>query len=76
MQLLKLCPGISVLCFCVEVQEVVSSIVGCYCACVQRMAVEVQTELDHDTIFEAMADAMTSSAAVQVQELMTETGTH
>ena len=61
----------------VEVQEVVSSIVGCYCARVQRTAAaEVQAELDNDTIFQAMADAMTTGAAVQVQELMTETGMH
>lgn len=56
-------------------QEVVSTIVGCYCARLQRMATaEVQAELQHDTIFQAMADAMTTGAAVQVQELMTETG--
>lgn len=53
----------------------VSSIVGCYSARVQRMAAaEVQAELDHDSVFQAMADALTTSAAVQVQELMTETG--
>lgn len=59
------------------VQEVVSSIVGCYHACVQKMVTPGRrAELDKETIFDALADAMTQSAAVQVAELMTETGMH
>lgn len=59
------------------VQEVVSSIVGCYYACVQKMATPgMRAELDKETIFDALADAMTPSAAVPVAELMTETGMH
>ena len=57
------------------VQEVVGSIVACYRARVQRMsASDMRAELDKDTIFDALADAMTPGAAVQVVELMTETG--
>lgn len=56
-------------------QEVVSSIVGCYCARVQRLQTAgMQDLLARDSIFAALADAMTASAAVQVAELMTETG--
>ena len=59
------------------VQEVVSSIVACYCARVQRTAAaDMQAELGTDTIFDALADAMTPSAAVQPAELITETGMH
>lgn len=39
-------------------------------------AAEVQAELDQDTIFAAVADAMSTSAAVQMEQLMTETGMH
>lgn len=58
-------------------QEVVGSIVGCYCARVQQMAAShMWAQLDKDTIFVALADAMTPGAAVQEAELMTETGMH
>ena len=59
------------------VQEVVGSIVGCYSARVQKMAAsDMWAELDKDSIFDALADAMTPGPAVQVAELMTETGMH
>ena len=58
-------------------QEVVSSIVSCYCARVQRLqAAGMQDVLARDSIFDAVADATTASVAVQVAELMTETGGH
>lgn len=59
------------------VQEVVGSIVGCYRGRVQEMsAFDMRAELDKDTIFDALADAVTPGATVQVAELMTETGMH
>ena len=67
--------NISYVLYVLVLQEVVGSIVGCYSARVQRMAAsDMWAELDKDTIFDALADAITPGAAVQVAELMTETG--
>ena len=56
-------------------QEVVSSIVACYCAGLSSLEdASVQAQWAKDSIFDAMAAAFTGSSAVQVAELMMETG--
>ncbi|DBA73022.1 TPA: hypothetical protein ACH3X2_009967 [Trebouxia sp. C0005] len=56
-------------------QEVVSSILTCYCAGLNSLEdASMQAQLAKNSIFDAMADALTGSSAVQVAELMMETG--
>ncbi len=56
-------------------QEVISSIVACYCAGLNSLEdASMQARWAKDSIFDAMADALTGSSAVQVAELMMETG--
>ncbi len=72
MLLLSQGPG---LCERENVQEVISSIVSCYCARVSRLDdASMGAQLAKDSIFDAMADALTGGTAVQVAELMMETG--
>ena len=59
------------------VQEVISSIVGCYSARVDDLDnPSLQAQLATDTIFEAMAAALTHGSAVQAGQLTEETGKH
>lgn len=56
-------------------QEVTSSIVSCYRARVNSLEdASKHAQLAKDSIFDAMADALTSGTAVQLAELMMETG--
>ncbi len=56
-------------------QEVIGSIVACYCAGLSSLEdASMQAQLAKDSIFDAMADALTGSSAIQVAELMMETG--
>ncbi len=67
--------------FCAEncmvtlMQEVISSIVACYCAGLSSLEdASMQAQWAKDSIFDAMAAAVSGSSAVQVAELMMETG--
>ncbi|KAL0031101.1 hypothetical protein WJX77_003837 [Trebouxia sp. C0004] len=56
-------------------QEVISSIVACYCVGLTSLVdASMQAQWGKDSIFAAMAAALTGSSAVQVAELMMETG--
>ncbi len=56
-------------------QDVISSIVACYCAGLSSLEdASMQAQSAKDSIFDAMAAAFTGSSAVQVAELMMETG--
>ncbi len=56
-------------------QEVISSIVACYCVGLSSLEdASMQAQWAKDSIFDAMAAALSGSSAVQVAELMMETG--
>ena len=60
---------------CVVVQEVISSIVSCYCYRVHSLDdATMQARLAKDSIFDTMAEALTAGTAIQMAQLMQETG--